>query len=213
MFKYFRDNKILSTALIISFLLSFSLSTFFIQPEKARAQGALGELLTDEDVDYIASYGSGGGVDVGQIDIVPLLNVGRSLLGAAGGGDSKLAGIIDSISQGLIVFDYCTDDGDGGLVSRGVTGGINAALTEISKIDLGSVGKTIKDFGEGLVDFLPDLGNFSGPIGSIAGGIIGYKMGSDKSVDWDAGILLVPNRENILKDLNCDIIPARGEME
>ncbi|MEA2036590.1 MAG: hypothetical protein U9O94_03725 [Nanoarchaeota archaeon] len=47
--------------------------------------------------------------------------------------------------------------------------------------------------------------------GGVTGGLIGYKTGSDKSADWDAGIFLVPNKADILKDLRCDILPARGE--
>jgi len=45
------------------------------------------------------------------------------------------------------------------------------------------------------------------------GGAIGYKTASDKSADWDTGIFLVPNKAEILKDLKCDILPAKGEVE
>ena len=47
----------------------------------------------------------------------------------------------------------------------------------------------------------------------VTGGLIGYGLGGDKSADWDAGIFLVPNKANILKDLKCDILPAGGEIE
>lgn len=46
--------------------------------------------------------------------------------------------------------------------------------------------------------------------GGITGGIIGYKTGSSKSADWDAGIFLVPNKAEVLKDLKCDILPAKS---
>ena len=49
--------------------------------------------------------------------------------------------------------------------------------------------------------------------GGVTGGIVGYKTGSDKSADWNAGILLVPNKAEILKELKCDILPAKGEIE
>ena len=45
----------------------------------------------------------------------------------------------------------------------------------------------------------------------VAGGIIGYKTANDVNADWDTGIFLVPNKAEILKDLSCDILPARGE--
>lgn len=50
-------------------------------------------------------------------------------------------------------------------------------------------------------------------VGGTAGGIIGYKTGSDRSADWDAGIFLLPNKAEVLKDLGCNVIPARGETE
>jgi hypothetical protein len=49
--------------------------------------------------------------------------------------------------------------------------------------------------------------------GGAAGGVIGYSLGSWKSADWRTGIFLVPNKAGILKDLKCDILPARGEIE
>jgi len=45
----------------------------------------------------------------------------------------------------------------------------------------------------------------------IGGGVLGYIKGSDLSADWNTGIFLVPNNEEILKDLNCDILPTKGE--
>ena len=49
--------------------------------------------------------------------------------------------------------------------------------------------------------------------GAASGGAIGYMMGSDVSADWDAGIFLVPNKADILKDLKCDELPAGREIE
>ena len=49
--------------------------------------------------------------------------------------------------------------------------------------------------------------------GTASGGIMGYMMGSDVSADWDAGIFLVPNKADILKDLKCDELPAGREIE
>ena len=49
--------------------------------------------------------------------------------------------------------------------------------------------------------------------GGAAGGVIGYMMGSNKSADWDAGIFLVPNKADLLNDLKCNVLPAKGETE
>ncbi|MBU1004274.1 MAG: hypothetical protein KJ561_00440 [Nanoarchaeota archaeon] len=49
--------------------------------------------------------------------------------------------------------------------------------------------------------------------GGALGGIIGYGMGSDKSADWDTGIFLVPNKADLIKDLKCNVLPAKGETE
>ncbi len=49
--------------------------------------------------------------------------------------------------------------------------------------------------------------------GGAAGGVIGYKTGSDKSADWDAAIFFVPNKEDALRGLKCNALPATGDIK
>ncbi len=48
--------------------------------------------------------------------------------------------------------------------------------------------------------------------GGAVGGAIGYSQGSWKSADYTSSIWLVPNKEDILEILKCDLLPARGEV-
>lgn len=50
-------------------------------------------------------------------------------------------------------------------------------------------------------------------VGAVGGGIIGYNMGSDKTTDWNASIVLTPYLSDFLGNLTCTYAPVGQEKE
>ena len=55
------------------------------------------------------------------------------------------------------------------------------------------------------------LVGIAGLAGGAGGGMLGYTIGSDKTADWNASILLIPYNADLLRDLTCTVAPAGQE--
>ncbi len=82
--------------------------------------------------------------------------------------------------------------------------------------ELGAVGGAAAGLTVGLVGGALIIGGWTAPagiaiLGTVAGAGGGYALGSEKSADWDSGVLLVPYTTESLEKLGCEILPAKQQ--
>ena len=85
----------------------------------------------------------------------------------------------------------------------------------ISK-ELGTVGGAVGGLTIGLVGGAFIIGGWTAPIGiailgAAAGAGGGYALGSEKTADWDSGVLLVQYDTENLEKLGCEVLPAKQQ--
>ncbi len=85
----------------------------------------------------------------------------------------------------------------------------------VSKV-WGAGGGAAAGFTIGLVGGFLIIGGLTAPAGiaiiaTVGGGAGGYLLGSEKSADWESGIILYPYTTEDLKKLNCEILPAKQQ--